>query len=462
MTCPMLGLKARVYRLSAELGLMLCLGCGATAAQAQTAPGTGFGNATTKGLKFEDPAVDDELLPVQLGGYWGLINQRLRLITLPRFDWTDVGVEGLARATHNGRTGFILGNGHWRIEPVFEHIDRFAEDYAVYRVDDKYGYLEKSGRASLRPELDGALRFADGRAGVRVGERCAFLDRRMQAVTGWDYVAVRSYHEGLAAVCLPWPDGGGPPKGEAEPDPDDGEEREPIGGVKVEEVPPPPQRNESPLRDGMWGYLDKANTLVFSDSSGRIDELGDFNDGLARYRVGDRWGYMDRTFRVVVSPRFDEARDFTNGLAAVKVGDQWGYLDRTYDLAVPPQFDDADDFDDTLAMVQVDGKYGFVDRLGRMIITPQFDDARPFRLGFARVSVDDGFGYVDVAGNVSFNPRDAKYGITNVTTQERARRSVSYHRPYNDIIRVPLGTREPLAEPYPPEYEYEELLFVPK
>jgi hypothetical protein len=41
-----------------------------------------------------------------------------------------------------------------------------------------------------------------------------------------------------------------------------------------------------------------------------------------------KWGFMDRTGRVVVAPAFDDERDFFHGLAAVEMRQgQWGFID---------------------------------------------------------------------------------------------------------------------------------------
>ncbi len=411
------------------------------------------GAATSRGLKYADPAVDDELLPIQLQGYWGLLNQRGRIIVLPHLDWTDFGVDGLARANRNGLTGIIRGNGAWAIHPSYEYLDRFEQNYAVFGVGGKYGYLDKTERVRLRPELDGALRFREGRAAVRVGNLCGFIDQRFQLVTPLRFSAARSFHDGLAAVRLAEAPGSSQP-----PPPAAVEESEAVAGAQVEPEPPAEAPDQGP--HGRWAYLNKAGNLAFIDHSASVEALGDFNDGLARFKRDGRWGYLSRNFSVALMPRFEEARDFTRGLAAVKLDGKWGFIDKSFALVIPPTYDDADDFDDTLAMVKLGDKYGYIGRTGRVVIDPQFDDARPFRLGLARVKVGDSFGYVDAAGRILFDPRDARFGIVDVTAQERARRSVRYFDRYNRVLNVPPA-RPVQPEPYPPDYQYDEQLTAP-
>ncbi|MBD2085891.1 S-layer homology domain-containing protein [Trichocoleus sp. ST-U3] len=55
---------------------------------------------------------------------------------------------------------------------------------------------------------------------------------------------------------------------------------------------------------------------------------------------------------VVIQPQFDEAEAFSEGLARVKIADKWGYIDKTGKLVISPQFDEADAFSEGVALVR--------------------------------------------------------------------------------------------------------------
>ena len=63
----------------------------------------------------------------------------------------------------------------------------------------------------------------------------------------------------------------------------------------------------------------------------------------------------------------------------IKLNGKWGYIDRTGKIVVQPQFDHAFAYRDDLAPVQVGCKLGFINRIGKIVITPQFDFAFDFR-----------------------------------------------------------------------------------
>lgn len=100
----------------------------------------------------------------------------------------------------------------------------------------------------------------------------------------------------------------------------------------------------------------------------------------------DKWGFMDRTGRVVIAPAFAEERDFFHGLAAVKSPEgKWGFIDESGTLAIAARFDEVQDFTDDLAPVRIGRKSGYIDKSGKMVIEPRYQSAGEFHEGLARI-----------------------------------------------------------------------------
>ena len=55
---------------------------------------------------------------------------------------------------------------------------------------------------------------------------------------------------------------------------------------------------------------------------------------------------------VVIQPQFEQAASFSEGLAQVKIGDQWGYINKTGKLVIQPQFEQAESFSEGLGLVR--------------------------------------------------------------------------------------------------------------
>jgi len=121
--------------------------------------------------------------------------------------------------------------------------------------------------------------------------------------------------------------------------------------------------------------------------------------------VDDQWGFIDRTGKIVISPRFARAMSFSEDRAAVNIGGKWvkeptehgswtvfrggawGYCDPEGNMAIEATFEDARDFSEGLAAVRIDGKWGHVDLIGRMVVEPRFAWAGGFHEGLAAVGL---------------------------------------------------------------------------
>ncbi len=132
-------------------------------------------------------------------------------------------------------------------------------------------------------------------------------------------------------------------------------------------------------------FIDKAGLMVMSKIYSYAQP---FSEGLAVVAVpGERGlGFVDKTGKMVTS-QYDFAKPFSEGLAAVKDGGKWGYLDKTDNMVISPQFSEAYRFSDGLAAVKDGGKWGYIDKIGRTVIPPQYDLAYQHVEGLAAVKI---------------------------------------------------------------------------
>src|SRR5689334_9183231 len=55
-------------------------------------------------------------------------------------------------------------------------------------------------------------------------------------------------------------------------------------------------------------------------------------------KVNGKYGYINKSAKVVIRPQFDQAEQFSEGYAAVEMGNSWGYIDRNGKLVIPPTY----------------------------------------------------------------------------------------------------------------------------
>jgi hypothetical protein len=125
--------------------------------------------------------------------------------------------------------------------------------------------------------------------------------------------------------------------------------------------------------------------------------VGGFHDGVAAYRDGDEWGFINENGTAFIAARFANVSDMINGTAAAKSGEMWGIIDRHGSWIVSPIYHYAMPFMGSLAPVWNGDKWGYVDQTGRVKIDFMFDYAEPFRDGWAVVA--DGVESVGSSGS---------------------------------------------------------------
>lgn len=140
--------------------------------------------------------------------------------------------------------------------------------------------------------------------------------------------------------------------------------------------------------DGKFGYMDRSGRVVIEP---KYQYAGAFHEGLAPVKDNGLFGFINESGEMVIPPQFKSAyaSAFVDGLAAVGMQPLWGYIDTSGKFAIPPRFERASDFREGLAAVQLDGKWGFIDRSGKLVAPPQYKIATAFNGGLAPVCVPE-------------------------------------------------------------------------
>ena len=171
-----------------------------------------------------------------------------------------------------------------------------------------------------------------------------------------------------------------------------------------------------------------------------------FHEGLAIISKEGKYGFMDKTGKIVIPTIYSSAEDFHEGLAAVKKDEKFGYIDKEGNVVLPFRFKDADYFmggyarvdegpdsvdysylidkmgipiqedsyniegnysDGLICVRSIDtDKYGFANAKGQIVIPFLYDEAFDFKEGVARVSKNGKDEYIDKSGRTVLPFRD--------------------------------------------------------
>jgi hypothetical protein len=106
---------------------------------------------------------------------------------------------------------------------------------------------------------------------------------------------------------------------------------------------------------------------------------------LFRIVEGDKYGFIDRSGKVVIPPVFRNAGNFSEGLAPVRLHGLWGYIDVSGKFVIDAQFDYAGNFLESTAIVYKEGHPFYIDKQGKKLFENVYAVTGPFSNGRALV-----------------------------------------------------------------------------
>ncbi|MFA6014586.1 MAG: WG repeat-containing protein [Gallionellaceae bacterium] len=151
-----------------------------------------------------------------------------------------------------------------------------------------------------------------------------------------------------------------------------------------------------------------------------------------------KWGFKDKTGKLVIPYQYDDARDFSEGLAPVYINQEIGFIDRTGKVVIKPNPEFAGltheinrvGFHQGLSVMGMhiasknkdeDGtfRFGFINKKGEWVIKPKFESAWDFNdHGIAEVKANDVEYLINKSGQAvgSFQGANEKYGYKDIQT----------------------------------------------
>jgi len=177
-------------------------------------------------------------------------------------------------------------------------------------------------------------------------------------------------------------------------------------------------------KDDKWGFIDRTGRIVVPL---QFDSANDFHEGLGLVTAKGKKIFIDAGGRVIITPQFDIVNNFSEGLAAVNIGEtripnlglisnpgRWGYIDRTGKLVIPLKFTHAENFSEGLAAVRDGDRGGFIDHQGKFVFDVSLDVTLGFHEGVVGVLWKGTLTYFDRTGKripttVDYGPKSNSF-----------------------------------------------------
>lgn len=118
--------------------------------------------------------------------------------------------------------------------------------------------------------------------------------------------------------------------------------------------------NSGYFRYGL-NYLGLNAELLFEEIN--YSEIGDFEDGFAKVKRGDKYGYINISGDEVIPLRYDELGPFREGLAFARIGSGAGYINKKGEFIIPLQAEfEGGNFSEGLAFCKKNNNFFYINQ----------------------------------------------------------------------------------------------------
>lgn len=335
-----------------------------------------WGMIDRRGIWLIEPAF--ETVYDFIGGYakfekhgrYGMVDSHGIIVLEPRFSELSHPSEGLIAADAGNGWGYMDMAGKYVIPPRFGEAYDFHDGFALVIVNyNRWRIIDKSGKFTTEKEFDYLGECGDGLFYAQIGEVKGIADHTGEFILKSE--SCRYYNRNLIQY----------------------EENEKIGFKNREgKVVLEPQFIMADyLGEGWIVVIDEKNRLGFIDTLGNlklkpqndfyVDLTSDtkFREGRLIVQHKKKYGVIDHELKWVVKPKYEVISSFRNGWAVVNrggiargelpilKGGKYGFIDRSGRVIVDLMFDEVLYFGSELALVRIGSSNAYVNKLGQTI-----------------------------------------------------------------------------------------------
>lgn len=316
----------------------------------RTNDGVGFINKSGKVVvqpKYSDvKPFSDGLAAVEVAQesgekLWGFINNKGEFVIKPQYVIVNSFADKLALVLPKDGTRkvFIDRRGNVAIshQKSWRFAASFSEGLAPVTSKGKWGYIDITGKIVIEPKFDGVRDFSNGLAFVKIGKGfealVGYIDRTGRLAVplkykgGTDFVSERALVSPGVFASLNLIDKQGNTL----------KERINVSCSEIKDRFSEnliPARLELPGQAGLLkldgcGYINAQGNIAIPPDR-KFEKAEPFSEGLAPVQMSNKWGFIDKSGKIVIDPKFEEASSFKNGLAYVKVNAaEQGYINHS-------------------------------------------------------------------------------------------------------------------------------------
>jgi hypothetical protein len=147
-------------------------------------------------------------------------------------------------------------------------------------------------------------------------------------------------------------------------------------------------------QEGKYGYIDTEGKEIGALTYDFAEDLAG-EPALARIRIKDKVGCIDKTGSVVIPLKYRYIDKFFKGIAQVRLIDgESYYIDKQGNYLCEV----VSDYHEGIAKIKKGTKIGYIDSYGKVIISPQYSYGTHFANGHAEVKVGEKYSVINTKG----------------------------------------------------------------
>ena len=94
----------------------------------------------------------------------------------------------------------------------------------------------------------------------------------------------------------------------------------------------------------------------------KYDYICDFYDGLARVKLNNKYGFINKQGVEIIQCQYDWVYSFYEGFAMVKLNNKWGFINQEGKEVIPCKYDDTHSFNENYYIGKINNKYFLIDK----------------------------------------------------------------------------------------------------
>lgn len=233
------------------------------------------------------------------------------------------------------------------------------------KIGDYWGLVDSTCNLISQPVFSSMGYFYNGIALVNKDGKCSYLNDSGKVLGDFNYLSATHFSEGLAFVVSP---------------------------------------------DHIITCVDTSLKPLFTLQD--VDHAEIFSCGMAAVHKDGKYGYIDKSGKIIIDFQYDVVAEFSENIAAVgsyASGSDtgivnWFYIDRSGNKLFEDIFISALPFHEGKAAVQKEDKMYWVDTLGKKLFNAEFDECRSFSVGYATFRSDEKWGIMQGNGKILLEP----------------------------------------------------------